>query len=183
MIFFSVSSSNSSHYYYSSVMCSLFLLKIWLYSSLLSIVLMWLYESKKWTVFTLGYFLQRSLWGDLSFMSQYYFLSLWFLINVFDYSEVDVLVFFSLIKTGPLKVHVSKFSLMLQQYFLNSLLSSSHSILFYFGYGGEKLFGLWKYLDWYSLPVCLCTNWRWLVPFILLKVFPKFMLIMVQSWL
>ena len=48
-------------------MCSLFLLKIWLYSSLLSIVLMWLYESKKWTVFTLGLFLTKVALGGPEF--------------------------------------------------------------------------------------------------------------------
>ena len=83
---------------------------------------------------------------------------------------------FFLIINGPLKGHVSNFISCYISNSLTSLLSSPHPKHFSFRYGGKKLFGLWKGLDWCCWPVCLCICWIWFGTLWLWKVLLKFQL-------
>ena len=116
------------------------------------------------------------LWGDLNLMCQYSCWSIWVLIHVCDYSEVVVILFFPLTNNGPLKGHVSNFTLWYINTSLTYLLSSTHPIHFSFRYVSEKSFDIWKGLDWYFWPMCLWKYCKWLGSFWWWKVLIKFML-------
>ena len=55
-------------------------------------------------------------------------------------------------------------------------MSSPHPIQFSFSHIDDKVLGIWKSMDWYYLPACVCTYWHRLGPFWWKEILPKFML-------
>ena len=92
----------------------------------------------------------------------------------------EMLSYKTIMNNGPLKGNVSNFPSCFINNSLPYLLSSPHPKVFYFGFGIEKFFDIWKYIDWYCWSVDLWTCWCWFVTFWWWKLLPKFLLEMVS---